>query len=123
VLVETNYMNPTDNMQELCFNMIMAGYQPVLAHPERYVYMYDDFEQYYDIARRDILLQVNLASLAGYYSKTAKKIAERLIKEKMVHFVGTDIHHLRHIDPLKNAMQNPAYRTLADENLYNHTLA
>jgi len=122
VLVETSYLNPANNFFEVMFNIRMAGYQPVLAHPERYVFLHDDFEKYKDIFARDILFALNLASLAGYYSKESKKIAEKLIKEKMVHFLGTDIHNTRLLPHLRNAMKNPSYAQMEPLNLRNNEL-
>jgi len=122
VLVETSFLNKVDNFFEVVFNLRMGGYQPVLAHPERYVFMYDDFEKYKDIFERDILFALNLASLAGYYSKEAKKIAERLIKEKMVHFLGTDVHHVKHLPHLYSAIKTPAYKQLQSLKLLNNSL-
>jgi len=122
VLVETSYLNSANNFFELIFDIKMGGYQPILAHPERYVYLFDDFEKYKDIFARDILFALNLASLVGYYSKEGKKIAERLIKEKMVHFVGTDVHHVKHLPHLYNAIKTPAYKQMDSLKLKNNSL-
>jgi protein-tyrosine phosphatase len=122
VLVEMSYLNPTSNFFEVVFNLKMAGYQPVLAHPERYVFLYGDYEKYKDMFARDMLFALNLASLAGYYSKEAKKVAEWLIKEKMVHFVGTDVHHVRHLPHLKNAIQTEPYKQMESLKLLNNSL-
>jgi tyrosine-protein phosphatase YwqE len=122
VVVETSYLNSPPNFDALIFDLKIAGYTPILAHPERYTYMYDDFEKYHTLFDKGILFQLNLASLGGYYSKEAKKIAERLIKEKMVHFVGTDIHHIKHLGPLLHAQSMPAFAELTSLNLLNNTL-
>ena len=123
VLVETNYMSPMQNFSETMFNLKIAGYKPVLAHPERYVYMYgEDFNMYEKLFAQDILFQVNLSSLVGYYSGEAKMIAEKLIKNNMVHFIGTDIHHSKHLKPLTDAMKTKAFKQACELNLLNNTL-
>src|ERR1039458_9357461 len=122
VLVETSYLNPANNFFEMLFNLRMGGYQPVLAHPERYVFMYDDFEKYKDIFARDVLFAVNLASFVGYYSKESKKIAEWLVKEKMVHFIGSDVHNMRLLPHFKNAINTSAYKQCEMLNLKNKSL-
>jgi protein-tyrosine phosphatase len=122
VLVETNYMEPMQNFRETIFNMKVAGYTPVLAHPERYLYMYGDFKKYEELIEFDILFQVNLSSLIGYYSGEAKMIAERLIKNKMVHFIGTDVHSTRHLAPLREAMKTKTFKNIANLDLLNNTL-
>ena len=109
VLLETSYLSQSPNLTETIFNLKVKGYKPVIAHPERYQYMYDDFEKYRQMKELDVLFQVNLASLGGYYGKEAKKISEKLIKEGWVNFIGTDVHHVRHLRPLQNAMRSPLY--------------
>ncbi len=122
VLVETSYLNPVSNLKETFFNMQMAGYQPVLAHPERYVFMYSDFEQYNDIFGRDVLFALNLGSFVGYYSKESKKIIEKLVKNKMVHFIGSDIHNMRLIPHFQRAIQTSAYQQCSAYKLINNSL-
>lgn len=101
LLFETSYMNEPLNLYETIFNLKSQGYAPVLAHPERYTYFYGRFEEVAKL-RRDhgVLLQLNLNSLAGYYSPMAKRVAEQLIDGELVDFVGTDTHHLRHTETL-----------------------
>ncbi len=122
ILVETSYLSNAPNFDEVIFNLKIAGYQPILAHPERYTYMYDDFEKYRTLFGKGVCFQINLASLAGYYSKEAKKIAEKLIQEKMVNFVGTDIHHTRHLSALLHAQQSPGFAALTKLDILNNTL-
>jgi tyrosine-protein phosphatase YwqE len=97
LLFETSYMNEPFNLQATIFELKAAGYRPVLAHPERYTYFYGRLGEIRKL--RDeygVLLQLNLNSLAGYYSPAARRVAEQLIDEKLIDFVGTDTHHLRH---------------------------
>ncbi|RYD77886.1 MAG: capsular biosynthesis protein [Sphingobacteriales bacterium] len=122
VVVETSYLSAPPNFNEYIFNLNIAGYSPILAHPERYTYMYDDFDKYKKLFDRNLCFQLNLASLGGYYSKEAKKIAERLIKENMVNFVGTDIHHTRHVGVMKFAQESQAFAELTKLNILNNSL-
>jgi protein-tyrosine phosphatase len=124
LLFETSYMNEPLNLFEIIFEMKSQGYQPVLAHPERYTYLYGRFGEI-EKMRRDygVLLQVNLNSLAGYYSPAAKKVAEQLIDAGMVDFVGTDAHHLRHTDTLlKRTLPQPHLEKVLKLSLLNNTL-
>jgi protein-tyrosine phosphatase len=122
VLVETAFMAVPDSFKASIFNAKIAGYQPILAHPERYTYLYGNFDKCIELFDLEILFQLNLASLAGYYSKDAKKTAERLIKEKMVHFVGSDAHGMRHLDAVRDAMKTPAFSELAKLPIRNNEL-
>jgi len=124
VLFETSYMNEPFNLQAIIFELKAAGYQPVLAHPERYTYYYGRFDAIRKLRQEyGVLLQLNLNSLAGYYSPTARHVAEQLIDERLVDFVGTDTHHLRHTDTLlKRTLPQPHMEKLLQLPLLNNTL-
>ncbi|GAC1372477.1 MAG: capsular polysaccharide biosynthesis protein [Hymenobacter sp.] len=124
LLFETSYLNEPLNLADIVFELKAQGYRPVLAHPERYVYLYGRFADLEKL-RRDygVLLQVNLNSLAGYYSPAAKKVAEQLIDAGLVDFVGTDAHHLRHTETLlRRALPQPYMEKLLQLPLLNPTL-
>lgn len=122
VLFETSYMNEPAQLHQAIFLMRTLGYTPVLAHPERYIYLYNDFAGFKKIYDMDVLFQVNLNSLAGYYSKSAKYFAEKLIDNNMVDFVGTDCHGIRHLEVLKQTKVSPYYKKLVKLNLLNNSL-
>ncbi|MDO7845477.1 CpsB/CapC family capsule biosynthesis tyrosine phosphatase [Hymenobacter sp. M29] len=124
LLFETSYMNEPLNLFEIIFEMKAQGYRPVLAHPERYTYLYGRFAEIEKMRRDyDVLLQVNLNSLSGYYSPGAKKVAEQLIDGGLVDFVGTDTHHLRHTDTLlRRTVPQPYLEKLLKMPLLNNTL-
>lgn len=92
ILVElSSYVPPIDLFQVL-FDLRMSGYKTILAHPERYSYWHNDFENYVTLKDREILFQVNLPSLAGFYAPQVQKMAEKLIENNMVEFIGSDLH-------------------------------
>ncbi|MCS6824404.1 MAG: capsular biosynthesis protein [Cytophagaceae bacterium] len=122
LLFETSFMNPSSYFSEAVFSMKAAGYNPVLAHPERYVYLYDDFNKYKEIKNLGILFQINIASLSGYYSEASRKIAEKLINENMIDFLGSDCHASRHIEAIAKAQKTKAYEKALSSNLLNYTL-
>ena len=124
LLFETSYMNEPLNLFETIFELKAQGYRPVLAHPERYTYLYGRFGEIEKL-RQDhgVLMQVNLNSLAGYYSPAAKKVAEQLVDGGLVDFVGTDTHHLRHTDTLlRRTLSQPHMAKLRQLPLLNNTL-
>ncbi|MCS6833790.1 MAG: capsular biosynthesis protein [Flammeovirgaceae bacterium] len=122
VLFETAFMNASSYLHEAIFQMQLAGYQPVFAHPERYVYLFGKYEEILSLKEKGVYLQINLNSLTGYYSKESKKIAERLIEDKAVDFVGTDCHNEKHIDNLLLAPQSKYFDKLLSLPLLNATL-
>jgi len=122
VLFETSFMNPSTLLENAVFLMKSSGYKPILAHPERYVYFYGKYDKLKELSEKGVLLQININSLTGYYSKEAKKTAERLIDDKLVSFVGTDCHHARHIEKLNKVRSFTYYRAALELPLLNRNL-
>jgi tyrosine-protein phosphatase YwqE len=108
VLVETSFLNKPMFFEQLLFDIKTAGYIPVLAHPERYVYLQERYDLVEDIVASGTLLQINLLSLAGFYSPNAKKLAEWLIKEGHYQFLGSDAHSVRQMQVLKSVLKGKA---------------
>lgn len=104
VLFEISYMNAPENLLHLIFKMQTMGYQPVLAHPERYNFWHNKFAKYEELVEKGVKLQLNINSLSGYYSIATQKIAEQLIDKNMISFLGTDCHHAGHINLLKSVV-------------------
>jgi protein-tyrosine phosphatase len=121
LLFELSYINPSAFVDEAIFMLKSQGYKPVLAHPERYTFWHGNTKILQEIHVRGVILQVNINSLAGYYSKNAQKMAEELIDLGLVKMLGSDCHGIRHIDALKKARKTKHYRK-ALPNLINNTL-
>lgn len=100
ILTELNYSTVVDNLEEIAFEIITSNYQPIMAHPERYHYYHKNYDAYKRLKELGFSLQVNLLSLTGYYGKSVAKAARHLFNEKMVDFVGTDLHHANHLKVL-----------------------
>lgn len=116
LLFEVSYINPPDNLNNVIFKLQTAGYKPVLAHPERYNFWHRHFEKYKELKAKKVLFQLNINSLTGYYSIATKKIAEQMIAENMIDFIGTDCHHIGHIELLKKAFKSKALKQLIAAN-------
>jgi protein-tyrosine phosphatase len=123
LLLETSYINEPFNLAETIFQLQSLNYQPVLAHPERYTYFYGRFDDLVRVRENGALLQINLNSLAGYYSSGAKRVAEKLIDAGLVDMVGTDAHNLKHTSTLRDKTLPAEYmRKLLDLPLLNNSL-
>jgi protein-tyrosine phosphatase len=113
VLFELSFISQPPNMFTVIQRMRELGYRPILAHPERYLYI--DIEQLRSLREWGCSLQLNTISLTGYYGKEAKKVAENLVDNYLVDFISSDMHHLRHAEALQNALS-----THYVEKLLNH---
>lgn len=103
VLVEFSFVTPPMNLKEKLFALQIKGYQPVLAHPERYTYFSSSKAIYDDLNDAGCLFQLNLLSLTNYYGKQVNELAGYLLKKNYVNLLGTDLHHERHLHALRHS--------------------
>jgi len=122
LLFELSYINAPHNLYDIISKIQFAGYQPVLAHPERYPYYYGDTDNYQQIKDAGCLLQLNTISLTGYYGKGCKQTAEELVDNYMIDFMGSDMHHLRHADALKAALELDRVQNILSQPQLNNLL-
>ncbi len=122
LLFEISYINCPDNINDIIFRMMVLGYRPIMAHPERYPFWYANFDQYQRFHDQGVLLQLNTNSLSGYYGIEAKKTAEKLIEHGLVSLLGTDCHHLRHIEGLKRGLKEKSLKKVLGAELLNRSL-
>jgi tyrosine-protein phosphatase YwqE len=101
LLIECSFFNPPINLREILFEIQLAGYQPILAHPERYMFWHKNYEMFETLKSAGCLFQLNILSLTKHYGKEVYKTSEHLIKNGMIDFVGTDTHHSHHIELLQ----------------------
>ncbi|HVW59088.1 MAG TPA: CpsB/CapC family capsule biosynthesis tyrosine phosphatase [Puia sp.] len=117
VLVELSFAVPAINLKEILFLVQLKGYQPVLAHPERYLYFGASKGWYEQLKDAGCLFQLNLLSLKGYYGKGSLELAQYLIKKKYVDLLGTDLHHQKHLENLRSTRISDAVKKLLDTGL------
>ena len=101
VLVEFSFIRQPMDLKEKIFQLQIKGYQPIIAHPERYLYLGAHKQHYDELFDMDCVFQLNLLSLCGYYGKKQEELAQYLIKKKYVSLLGSDLHNMRHINILR----------------------
>lgn len=106
ILIEMSFAVESPNIRDMIFQLQTKGYEPILAHPERYPYYFDRFEKYESFVDAGADLQINILSLGGYYGKASQKLAEKLLDEQLVTWVGTDLHHEKHMAALQKLATN-----------------
>jgi len=104
ILVEMSYFSAPMNLYDILFDIQLKGYKPVLAHPERYNFFHNDFESYYKLKKAGCLFQLNFLSLTTQYGKHVQKISKKLLDLEMYDFVGTDTHHIKHLELLETML-------------------
>ena len=101
VLFETECRCKPIILEEIISNLLQKGYIPVLAHPERYMYLHNNIENYKQLKALGVLFQINAKSLYSK-SKSFRKIALKLIELGLVDFIGSDTHRMQDIKRLEN---------------------
>ncbi len=123
VLIEMSYLSESQSLFQTILDIQNLGYKPILAHPERYNYFHYNFNMYKQIRDAGCFLQMNLLSICRYYSTEVKVAALTLIKSGMYDFVGTDLHHDRHLQALIEVVKRYPVRDLLKTcNILNPTL-
>lgn len=102
VLIETMFMDTPPNLENILFQLQTHGYTPLLAHPERYHYVDKTLARLTPFQDRNCLLQSNALSFTGYYGKREQEIAFKLLDAGLINFIGSDMHHTRHLKNMQN---------------------
>lgn len=122
VLIETPFINQPIQLEQVIFDLINKGFTPILAHPERYVYLQSDYELVNKIFQTGVKFQINLLSLISHYSPQSTKLAKYLIENKLYHYVSSDAHKLSHIEQLKEVYSSKLFGKIEVERLLNNQL-
>ncbi|MDW8393579.1 MAG: CpsB/CapC family capsule biosynthesis tyrosine phosphatase [Chitinophagales bacterium] len=117
VLFELPYHSRPAMLEEAVFQLQLAGYQPVLAHPERYPYLFDPrLNLYDDLKKSGVLFQLNLASLTGHFGSGPRRAARALSQAGWIDFAGTDLHQAASCLVLHETMRQREYVELLARN-------
>jgi tyrosine-protein phosphatase YwqE len=122
LLFETNFITEPLNLKDFIFLATTRGYKLVLAHPERYLYLQNNFDKVQDLLDRGVLMQLNISSLTGYYSKPVQQMAFKLIDRQMIHWLGSDCHHVAQTHLLREAQNLRYFRRALGLPLLNNSL-
>lgn len=109
VLIEMSYYYPSQNMENAIFSLTSAGITPVIAHPERYLYLagsLSTFERYHDMGAE---FQINLLSMKGVYGPASVKIMEYIMKKGWYAYTGSDTHTANHFSSIRRMEFNRDY--------------
>lgn len=123
VLVEISFVSEPMHLKDVLFNLQMNGYQPIFAHPERYAFYHHQPMQYAEIKAMGCMFQSNLLSFSGYYGNSVRQAAEYLVDKGLTDYLGTDLHHDRHLENLRQLTFTPSLAKLLDDvGVLNHLL-
>ncbi|QMW05262.1 tyrosine-protein phosphatase [Spirosoma foliorum] len=122
VLFETGWAAAPTFLNEIIFHLLTQGYQPLLAHPERYTYYHNDLKALSDLRKAGCLFQLNWGSMTGRYGRKVQAQAHRLLTNKWVDFMGSDIHRPADLSLFNQLVTSADYPLLAQQPLRNQAL-
>nr|WP_299201023.1 CpsB/CapC family capsule biosynthesis tyrosine phosphatase [uncultured Brumimicrobium sp.] len=123
VLIEFSFGAKPNNIDQLIFDLKSKGYQPILAHYERYLfYLKDGVEPAKRFREKGLHIQMNLNSLTGHYGKEIKRQAELMVDHEVIDYLGTDCHRIEHLDILQSNLTRKHFRKLNDMSFRNTDL-
>ncbi len=102
VLVEMSFISAPNHLFEIIFNIQLNGYKPIIAHPERYRFYFNDISNLYKLKDIGCYFQINLLSLTGHYGGDISRFSDKLLKENLIDFAGSDFHSTNHIMQIDN---------------------
>ena len=125
ILIEVSMVSRFKDLEKVIFELMLKGYKVILAHVERYPYMFENgkLDYYHTLKDKEVYLQVNLRSFTGNYGDIQKKIARQLADKKMIDFLGTDLHKPFQLKIIEDALHDMhVQKLLKENNLLNKTL-
>lgn len=105
VLIEFPFVNMPLNIDEIIFQLNVSQLKPIIAHPERYLYLQKAPEIIKKLEDSGCKFQLNISSVSGYYGKEVAKFARLLIKENKANYLSTDVHNVRQLSFLQQMIQ------------------
>lgn len=116
ILLENSWYQEHFNFETILFHLQNDyNLRPILAHPERYIYYHKSPNRYKTLHQNGLLFQINILSLTGHYGKAYKQIAEWLLENNLIDFIGSDLHRLYHIEAIKKYINTKDYRKLLEK--------
>ncbi|WP_109300670.1 tyrosine-protein phosphatase [Aquimarina sp. AU474] len=106
LLVEMSTFSAPINLNEILFEIKLAGYIPILAHPERYTFYQNDLKKYDELKESGFLFQLNLLSFSGYYGDQIKAFAKKLVDHDYIDFTGSDVHNYHQLGILQKGFSS-----------------
>lgn len=99
VLVEPPHHAPPPRLEEFFFGLMVAGFVPILTHPERLKWIESHFDCVQRLAHAGVWMQVTASSLTGSFGRSPKYWSERMLDEGLVHILASDAHDTQRRPP------------------------
>lgn len=119
LLLEPPHHVAPPRFAESVFELMAAGYVPVITHPERLSWIETHYSIFGDLVRQGAWMQLTAGSITGRFGKRPQYWAERMLDEGLVHIIATDSHHIDKRPPLlAEGREAAALRVGAEEAMH-----
>ncbi len=116
VLFEPSHMTMPPRLENLLFNVLMAGFVPILTHPERFRWIEQNYEVFQRLVAAGVWMQLTSGSITGRFGKRPQYWAQKMLSDNLVHIIATDAHNTTSRPPLMSgALQIAAGEVGLDE--------
>ena len=109
------------NMLEVIYQIKEVGSIPIIAHPERYVYVQKDPNMLLELIDEGVLFQANYGSIVGQYGEQSRKTVIKLLKNNFIHFFGSDVHRSNSIYTRMDEVLETIEKTIGKEKTREYT--
>ena len=99
VLTEFSSAHTYERIRSQVYDLAAAGYQPILAHVERYPCLWKDMELIRSLIRLGARTQVNAGAAMGQAGGKVRRFCRQLMEEDLLHFIASDAHGIRQRKP------------------------
>jgi protein-tyrosine phosphatase len=114
VLVEPPHHIPPVRLEDFFFELIVAGYVPVLTHPERLSWIKSHYPAIQRMVGAGVWMQITAGSLTGDFGRSPQRWAERMLEEGNVHILATDAHDVERRPPILGKGRELAAKRVGD---------
>lgn len=115
VLFELPMNSNITYLDQILFKINNLEKIPIIAHPERYNYFQKNIDLLEKLHKNGVLFQSNYASILGIYGEEAKKTVEKILKKKLVDFLGSDVHKPNTIYPSINKAKKKIVKIIGEK--------
>ena len=99
VLTEFSELSELSFIQERCYTLLSSGYDPIIAHAERYHALYNKFDVIEQLTDMGVYIQLNARRIMGKDGFGMKRFCKKMMKKDLLHFVGDDAHNMEDRKP------------------------
>jgi len=114
-LFEPPHHTAPPRLEDAIFDVMSAGYQPVVTHPERLTWIEDHYDVMCRMAHAGAWMQITCGSVTGRFGRRPQYWAERMLDEGLVHILATDAHNLRNRSPIMSRAREAVAERLGEE--------